>query len=125
MAFTVEWEMSASGEIHSQWFGRSVIRSAVKLAYEHAQDMLDDPQRVWSKDELPEIRDPFQIADIVRRVNQLNRVALNLKQRRVEAGCLKLDNPKMCFKLDKDTGLPLVSNHHHHRPLKSTSSVRK
>ena len=29
--------MSAEGEILSEWFGRSVIRSCVKLAYEHAQ----------------------------------------------------------------------------------------
>jgi exoribonuclease R len=32
--------MSPEGEILSEWFGRSVIRSCVKLAYEHAQVIL-------------------------------------------------------------------------------------
>ena len=35
--------MNSSGEIQETWFGRTVICSAVKLAYEHAQDMLDNP----------------------------------------------------------------------------------
>ena len=41
--------MNSSGEIQETWFGRSVICSAVKLAYEHAQDMLDNPVKGKSK----------------------------------------------------------------------------
>ena len=59
------------------------------------------------REQLPEIRKPFGVSDIVEKVNMLNRVALNLKQKRVDSGALRLDQPKMCFALDKESGLPL------------------
>jgi exoribonuclease R len=43
LTFSVEWILNESGEIESEWFGRSVISSCVKLAYEHAQHMIDQP----------------------------------------------------------------------------------
>ena len=43
LTFSVEWILNESGEIESEWFGRSVISSCVKLAYEHAQQMIDKP----------------------------------------------------------------------------------
>jgi DIS3-like exonuclease 2 len=47
LTFSVEWVMTPEGKIVDEWFGRSVIRSCVKLAYEHAQGMLDNPKKVW------------------------------------------------------------------------------
>ena len=41
--------MSPDGEVLDTWYGRSVICSATKLAYEHAQDMLDNPEKDWSE----------------------------------------------------------------------------
>ena len=43
LTFSVEWIMSETGEIEEEWFGRTVIKSCVKLAYEHAQHMIDEP----------------------------------------------------------------------------------
>jgi hypothetical protein len=37
LAFSVEWELTPEGEIVNQWLGKSVINSAAKLAYGHAQ----------------------------------------------------------------------------------------
>jgi len=37
LAFSVEWIINSNGEILEEWFGRSVIRSCVKLSYDHAQ----------------------------------------------------------------------------------------
>ena len=45
LTFSVEWIMNENGEIESEWFGRSVIRSCVKLAYEHAQLMINEPSK--------------------------------------------------------------------------------
>jgi DIS3-like exonuclease 2 len=39
-SYSVEWKMSPEGAILSEWFGRTIIRSCVKLAYEHAQEQL-------------------------------------------------------------------------------------
>ena len=38
---SVIWEMTGEGRILKQWSGRTVIRSCAKLAYDHAQDMIE------------------------------------------------------------------------------------
>lgn len=35
--FSVVWKINDEAEIKDTWFGRSVINSCTKLAYEHAQ----------------------------------------------------------------------------------------
>jgi DIS3-like exonuclease 2 len=115
LTFTVEWRMTAKGEIIDVWFGRSVINSAVKLAYEHAQDMLDSPNKVWAKDELPDIRDPWDSRTISGKVNMLQSIAVNLRQEREESGALRLDQPKLCFSLDRQSGLPQGFKMYEHR----------
>jgi DIS3-like exonuclease 2 len=37
LSFSVIWKIKSNGDIVSEWFGRTVINSAVKLSYEHAQ----------------------------------------------------------------------------------------
>lgn len=41
LAFSVTWDMTPEGTILSQWAGRSIIKSCVKLAYGHAQEMIE------------------------------------------------------------------------------------
>ena len=98
--------MNSSGEIQETWFGRSVICSAVKLAYEHAQDMLDNPGKDWAEDELPPINSPWNAKVISDKVNLLKKLAVHLRSKREENGALRLDQPKVCFSLDKESGMP-------------------
>ncbi len=107
MAFSVEWTLSPEGKVLEEWFGRSVIRSCVKLAYEHAQDMITSPpERAWKEDELPPITGPFGSATIAEKVRQLQSLATKMRAARVEAGALRLDAPKLTFGLDRETGEP-------------------
>lgn len=41
LAFSVVWRMSADARVRSTWFGRTVIRSCARLAYEDAQDIIE------------------------------------------------------------------------------------
>ena len=41
LAFSVTWDLTPEGKILAQWAGKSVIKSCVKLAYGHAQDMIE------------------------------------------------------------------------------------
>ena len=41
LAFSVTWDLTPEGKIVSQWAGRSIIKSCVKLAYGHAQEMIE------------------------------------------------------------------------------------
>ena len=115
LTFSVEWTMTEEGNILNEWFGRSVINSAVKLAYEHAQDMLEQPDKQWVQEQLPEIRHPWNSTNISEKVNMLQKIAINLRRTREASGALRLDQPKLCFALDSNTGLPQGFKMYEHR----------
>ncbi|XP_076061919.1 uncharacterized protein LOC143037493 isoform X9 [Oratosquilla oratoria] len=106
LAFSVAWELSPKGKVLSEWFGRSVIRSCVKLAYEHAQVMIDEPEKCWSLEELPQLTGGYTPRQISKIVNDLNGIAKNLRQKRFRDGALRLDQVKLCFSLDGETKMP-------------------
>ena len=115
LCFSVEWKMNENGEVLSEWFGRTVIRSCAKLAYEHAQSMIDDPERVWTTEELPKITEGFSAHQLSEKVNMLQLLAVKLRSKREANGALRLDQPKLCFSLNKETGLPDGYRLHQHR----------
>ena len=113
LTFSVVWKMSDKGEILDDWKGRGIIRSRVKMAYEHAQDMIDKPNRKWNPNELPPISDGASVEEISAQVNQLHKFAVRLRRNRFENGALRLDQVKIRFDLDQETGLP--NGYHVHK----------
>ena len=113
LTFSVVWKMSDKGEILDEWKGRGIIRSRVKMAYEHAQDMIDKPNRKWNPNELPPISDGASVEEISAQVNQLHKFAVRLRRNRFENGALRLDQVKIRFDLDQETGLP--NGYHVHK----------
>ena len=113
LTFSIVWHMSEKGEILDEWKGRGIIRSRVKMAYEHAQDMIEKPNRQWNPSELPPISDGATVEQISAQVNQLHKFALRLRRNRFENGALRLDQVKLQFDLDKGTGLP--NGYHVHK----------
>ncbi|XP_071109120.1 DIS3-like exonuclease 2 isoform X1 [Haliotis cracherodii] len=106
LTFSVFWTMDANGEIEDEWFGRTVIRSCVKCSYDHAQGFIENPDREWRQEELPPITNGFVVEDIRKRVLQLDKIAKCLRKKRFDSGALRLDQVKLTFALDKDTGMP-------------------
>lgn len=41
LAFSVMWELDVEGRVYAQWAGRTVIQSCAKLAYHHAQTVIE------------------------------------------------------------------------------------
>ena len=41
LSFSVIWDMTDDGTVLRQWAGRTVIRTCAKLAYDHAQAMIE------------------------------------------------------------------------------------
>ncbi len=107
LTFSVVWRMDGNGDIQDEWMGKGVIRSRVKLSYEHAQEMIDNLEKVWGEEEHPPIACGATIADIVRRVRDLHQIAAKLRRKRFEKGTLRLDKAKVSFDLDGETGLPM------------------
>ncbi|CAD6187706.1 unnamed protein product [Caenorhabditis auriculariae] len=107
LTFSVVWKMNDKAEIVDEWFGRTVIRSRVKLSYEHAQDFIDNPEKDFEEEELPPISDGTSVFHIKEKVLQLNRVAQVLRRNRETNGALRIEQPKLKFSIDPVTKQPL------------------
>uniref|UniRef100_A0A8D1RNF1 DIS3-like exonuclease 2 n=1 Tax=Sus scrofa TaxID=9823 RepID=A0A8D1RNF1_PIG len=93
-------------KILSEWFGRTVIRSCTKLSYEHAQSMIESPTRKIPEKELPPISPEHSGEEVHRAVLTLHGIAKELRKQRFADGALRLDQLKLAFTLDRETGLP-------------------
>uniref|UniRef100_A0A182PQJ8 DIS3-like exonuclease 2 n=1 Tax=Anopheles epiroticus TaxID=199890 RepID=A0A182PQJ8_9DIPT len=107
LAFSVFWEMQPDGTVLSTRFERTVINSCSQLSYEHAQLMLDNPNCEVEEDQFPEILHGYNAKQLCKIVNTLQSIAVQLRQRRMDDGCLKINQPKLTFRLDPATGLPI------------------
>ena len=106
LAFSVIWDMDRYGHIKSTWFGKTIIRSCVKLAYEHAQSAIDNPTTEdWDALQMPEVKG-FSIAQVCDKVLALHNIAVHLRARRHKNGALRLDQRKIVFDLDHETRMP-------------------
>ncbi|XP_054623286.1 DIS3-like exonuclease 2 [Dunckerocampus dactyliophorus] len=106
LTFSVIWKISPEGKILSEWFGRSVIRSCVKLSYDHAQSMIEAPEKMFAAEELPPVDPEHPIDEIHQAVLNLHYIAKNLRAQRFYGGALRLDQLKLSFTLDKETMMP-------------------
>nr|CAB3238077.1 DIS3-like exonuclease 2 [Phallusia mammillata] len=114
LAFSVVWTIDKKGKIYSQWFGRSIIRSCVKFSYDHAQSFIDNPDLDLDKpgdvegDDVryPPITGGFSLNLIKSKVLQLHEIAQNLRRQRIDSGALKLDQVRLAYTLDAESGMP-------------------
>ena len=57
-----------------------MIRSCVKLSYDHAQGFIEQPDRDWTQEELPTVSEGFSVGDIKTRVLNLHKVGTAFDQ---------------------------------------------
>ncbi|XP_007900590.1 DIS3-like exonuclease 2 isoform X3 [Callorhinchus milii] len=106
LTFSVIWTLTPEGKILKEWFGRTIIRSCVNLSYEHAQSIIEDPEKVFLPEELPPISPEHSIAEIKASVFCLHNMAKHLRKQRFKGGALRLDQLKISFTLNKETAMP-------------------
>ncbi|KYO25328.1 hypothetical protein Y1Q_0002217 [Alligator mississippiensis] len=106
LTFSVLWKLTPEGKILDEWFGRTIICSCVKLSYDHAQSMIECPEKVLSPEELPPISPQHTTEEIHWAVLNLHRIAKQLRKQRFIDGALRLDQLKLSFTLDKESGMP-------------------
>jgi exoribonuclease R len=84
------------------WFGRTVIRSCGKLAYGQAQTVIENPEVDWSTPggEVPQLHCGHTAADVKGDILALHKIAQVLRRGRYSDGALRLNKPKLAFKLD-------------------------
>lgn len=106
LTFSVEWIIREDGAILSEWFGKSLINSCIKLSYDHAQSVIENSADVSNISNFPSpIFGNWTFEDIRDRILWLNSLATKLRQKRARNGSLHLDQVKVNFHLER--GLPL------------------
>lgn len=91
LTFSAVFEMTPLGRVASQWFGKTVIYSDYRFAYEEAQAIIDEPKAAHEGV-------PAEIADAVLTLNGL---AAKLRKKRFAAGAISFDRPEMKVEVDE------------------------
>ncbi|XP_053450314.1 DIS3-like exonuclease 1 isoform X2 [Nycticebus coucang] len=105
-AVSVMWELDkTSYEIKKVWYGRTIIRSAYKLFYEAAQELLDGNVSVI--DDIPEFKNldeksrQDQLEELVWAIGKLTDIARHVRAKRDRCGALELEGVEVRVQLDE------------------------
>ncbi|XP_029093611.1 DIS3-like exonuclease 1 isoform X1 [Monodon monoceros] len=105
-AVSIMWELDkTSYEIKKVWYGRTIIRSAYKLFYEAAQELLDG--NVDIVDDIPEFRDmdeksrQAKLEELLWAIGKLTDIARHIRAKRDRCGALGLEGVEVCIQLDE------------------------
>ncbi|WAQ84931.1 hypothetical protein PtA15_5A504 [Puccinia triticina] len=102
LTFSAVFKMTPQGRVIDTWFGKSIICSSAKLTYDSVQQVLTDNSSTPEMKVEKEGVAVNQIYDSLRALGQLSR---QMRARRFEEGCLRIDNIRLDIKLDAE-GLP-------------------
>ncbi|KOB73283.1 putative exosome complex exonuclease RRP44 [Operophtera brumata] len=104
LAFSVFWEITKDGKVLSHRFAKTVINSCCQLAYEHAQAILE--KKEYSETSFPETYNNFKYEDVRKSIEIIGGMAAIFRHNRFENGALRIDQPKVAFRLSAVNGLP-------------------
>ncbi|TNF50491.1 MAG: ribonuclease R, partial [Bacteroidetes bacterium] len=88
-SFSAIFEMDENGKVYNQWFGKTVIHSDRRFAYEEAQEIIE------GKD-----------GDFKKEILVLDKIAKILRKARLKKGALNIESEEMRFQLD-ESGHPV------------------
>lgn len=94
LVFSAVFTMDDSGKVIDEWFGRAIIHSDHRFAYEEAQEVIEG---VYSDEAIQEKYGPV--------LTQLNTFAHILREKRFKKGAFNFESPEVKFRLD-DQGRP-------------------
>lgn len=89
LTFSVVFKMNEKGHVLDSWFGRTVIYSDKRFAYEDAQEIIE------GKD--VEVKEPIKNAIVT-----LDGLAKKIRKKRMSQGAISFDKTEVRFNLDED-----------------------
>lgn len=84
--FSAVFELDEEAKIHKQWFGRTVIHSDRRFAYEEAQERIETGK-----------------GDLVEEIHQLDKLAKIMRAERIRNGAITFDRSEVRFNLDENS----------------------
>jgi ribonuclease R len=103
--FSAIFEINEKAQIINQWFGRTVIHSNQRFAYEEAQYIIETKKNTIPK-EISIIGKDYEVSDeIVNATLKLDELAKILRRNRMNEGAISFDKVEVKFNLN-DAGEP-------------------
>jgi ribonuclease R/exosome complex exonuclease DIS3/RRP44 len=99
--FSAIFELDTNATIKNQWFGRTVINSNERFAYEEAQHIIETggnsiPKEISIRDEAYSVTD-----DIVQATLTMDRLAKTMRSKRMDQGAISFDKVEVRFNLNE------------------------
>lgn len=101
LVFSAVFEMDLNGNVKKEWFGRCIIHSDKRYAYEQAQDVIESDENNIPEGSNAELRDCLIL---------LNNTAKKLRKERFKKGAFNFETNEVKFQLDEN-GKPLGVYH--------------
>ena len=89
LTFSAVFELDDKAQVKNEWYGRTVIYSDRRFAYEEAQEIMDTQQ-----------------GDFVEELTKLNQLAKEIRRQRFAQGAINFETSEVKFRLDEE-GNPL------------------
>ena len=100
--FSAIFEIDNKGTVLNQWFGRTVINSDQRFAYEEAQVIIETKSNLIPATTSLTKADFFASAEITEATLKLDELAKILRTNRLNNGAISFDKVEVKFNLDKD-----------------------
>lgn len=100
--FSAVFQLNAKGELKKEWFGKTVIYSDHRFAYEEAQDIIETQTPIVS--EKHSLRQGSYTVDdaTFNAITTLDKIAKNLRKARMKNGAISFDRVEVNFNLKDD-----------------------
>lgn len=101
--FSAVFELNNKAELMNQWFGRTVIYSDQRFAYEEAQHIIETKGNNTIPTEISIIGKEYVVDDtIVQATLKMDELAKILRRKRMAAGAISFDKVEVKFNLNED-----------------------
>jgi ribonuclease R len=103
--FSAVFKINNKAEVIDEWFGRTVIYSDARFAYEEAQEVIETKSNIIS-DKVSLTGVTYKIKDDIKNaILKLNELAIIMRSQRMKSGAISFDKVEVKFNLD-DTNNP-------------------
>ncbi|MCF6181837.1 ribonuclease R [Lutibacter sp.] len=102
LTFSAIFEINAKAQIINQWFGKTVIYSDKRFAYNEAQEIIESKQDTISAENSLTNKSYKVEPEIVTAILTLDTLAKKIRKKRMQQGAIAFDKIEVKFKLDED-----------------------
>lgn len=100
--FSAVFEMDENASLTNKWFGRTVILSDERFAYEEAQHIVE-AQSNRIPDDISIRENAYEISNEIKEaILKLNGLAKRMRERRMDSGAISFDKIEVKFNLDRE-----------------------